>query len=90
VVLAADVLYERPQAALVANVLARALSPGGFALITDPGRRTAPSLIDECSARGLAAVNLVEVPMVENDTPLSVWVYEVRRNLTAGPAPCLR
>ena len=79
VVLAADVLYERPQAALVANVLAQALSPGGFALITDPGRRTAPSLIDECSTRGLAAVNLVEVPMVENDTPLSVWVYEVRR-----------
>ena len=55
-VAASDVLYEQPQAALVAAVLAARLVAGragpGLAI---PGRRTAPTLFDECAARGLAA-----------------------------------
>ncbi len=36
-VVAADVLYEQPQAALIANAMLHALAPGGLGLVTDPG-----------------------------------------------------
>ena len=41
VVAASDVLDERPQAALVAAVLARTIAPGGVGLVSDLSRRSA-------------------------------------------------
>ena len=38
VVAAADVLYEKPYAELVAAAMARSLAPGGLGLVADPGR----------------------------------------------------
>jgi predicted nicotinamide N-methyase len=78
-VVAADVLYELPQAALIAEVLKRALSPGGWGLITDPGRRTAPALTEACSARGLQCQCVNRVSTTDAGAKLTVSLFEVRR-----------
>jgi predicted nicotinamide N-methyase len=52
-VVAADVLYERPYAALVADAIRRTLDDGGVASVADPGRVALRAFIDECAARGL-------------------------------------
>ncbi len=79
VVAAADVLYEECQPALIAAALDRALSEHGYGLVTDPGRRTAPALIDQCAARGLTAKCVAQVPTIDAGNELTVSVYEVRR-----------
>ncbi len=53
VVVASDVLYERPYAELVARVLDRALAPHGVAFVADPGRVAAPAFVDAARALGL-------------------------------------
>jgi predicted nicotinamide N-methyase len=78
-VVAADVLYEVPMAALVADVLDRALRPDGLGLITDPGRRTAPALVEACAARGLTCALIDRAPTIDAGAKLTVSVYEVRR-----------
>ena len=52
-VLASDVLYERPYAAAVAEVLRRMLSCDGLAVVADPGRMAVTEFLAECNARGL-------------------------------------
>ncbi len=79
VVAASDVLYEKSQAALVAEVLARALAPGGLGLVSDPGRRTAAALADECARRGLAVACVDQVATTDAGVPLTVGVFEIRR-----------
>ena len=53
VVAASDVLYEAPQAMLVAETIARTLTHDGVALVSDPGRRTAPALAPCCRDLGM-------------------------------------
>lgn len=52
-VLAADVLYEPPHAALVAEVMRRTLAPGGTVLVADQGRVALSAFLEESAARGL-------------------------------------
>jgi predicted nicotinamide N-methyase len=52
-VVAADVLYERPYAALVARAVGRTLAEGGVATVADPGRVAMPAFVEECRTRGL-------------------------------------
>ena len=52
-VLAADVLYERPYAAIVAGVIDRTLAPGGTALVADQGRVALSAFLEAAAARGL-------------------------------------
>lgn len=65
VVVASDVLYERPYAGLVAQVLARTLAPNGIAIVADPGRVAAPEFVDAARALGLtvAEPEIVELPV---------------------------
>jgi predicted nicotinamide N-methyase len=79
VVAASDVLYEQPQAGLIAAALARTLSPAGLGLVSDPGRRTATALADECAARGLKAECIDRVPTSDAGAHLTVCVFEIRR-----------
>jgi hypothetical protein len=72
------VLYEAPQASLIAGILACALQRGGMALVSDPGRRTAPALVEECTARGLQAHCVDRVPAQDAGADLTVSVYEIR------------
>jgi ETFB lysine methyltransferase len=53
VVMAADVLYEKEYATLVSQCMARALAPGGVAIVADPGRLALPDFRE-----GLASVGL--------------------------------
>jgi hypothetical protein len=78
-VAASDVLYEAPHAALVAAALAATLSPGGLGLLSDPCRRTADALPDECARWGLAARRAQQVPALDAGTELIVSLIEVRR-----------
>jgi ETFB lysine methyltransferase len=60
-VLAADVLYERPYGALVAQAIARMLAPDGVALVADPGRVGAEDFDREAPACGLAVQRIARV-----------------------------
>jgi ETFB lysine methyltransferase len=60
-VLAADVLYERPYGALVARAIARTLSPEGLALVADPGRVGADDFDREAPACGLVVQRIARV-----------------------------
>ncbi|HEX8395059.1 MAG TPA: hypothetical protein VF665_22120 [Longimicrobium sp.] len=51
---AADVLYEKRNADLLAALLPRIVEPGGMALIADPGRVYAGEFLDAMRARGWA------------------------------------
>ena len=80
VVAASDVLYERPQAALVAAALAQTLVADGLGLVTDPGRRTSGSFIDECAKLELKAERVAKIPAEDTRARLTVSVFEVRRS----------
>lgn len=53
VVVASDVLYEKPQATQVADVLVRTLSRDGVAHVADPGRLALEDFLAACRTRGL-------------------------------------
>lgn len=77
VVVASDVLYERPYAALVAEVLARTLAPDGRAWLADPGRVALGAFIEECAGRGLVALRHAEVPYEDGAIRQRITLYEV-------------
>lgn len=54
VVVAADVLYERLYGGLVAQVIARTLTPTGWAIVADPGRVGREAFLAEVKRLGLA------------------------------------
>jgi ETFB lysine methyltransferase len=60
-VLAADVLYERPYGALVAGAIARVLAPDGLALVADPGRVGAADFDREAPGCGLVVQRIARV-----------------------------
>jgi ETFB lysine methyltransferase len=64
-VVAADVLYERPYAALVAVAVALTLADGGVATVADPGRVALSAFVDECQARGLAVIRAERQPYAD-------------------------
>lgn len=82
-VTAADVLYEKPQVALVAATIARSLAPDGVAWLADPGRRTAVTLFEECTQQGLAVQCVDAVKLVEGTTHVTVSVFEIRHAISA-------
>lgn len=79
VVTGSDVLYERPNAALVAGALAATLAPGGLGLVTDPSRRVAAAFPEVCQQHGLTAEITQRVDMVDGTSRPTVVLYEVRR-----------
>lgn len=79
VVVASDVLYEKPYPALVASAVARTLARAGVALIADPGRLAAPTFVDECAAHGLSIAARDRVPFAEGEIQQTIDIYEVRR-----------
>jgi ETFB lysine methyltransferase len=78
-VVASDVLYEQPHAALIAGVVDRTLTARGSAVIADPGRIAAPQFVDECKERGMPAAILDRVPFEEGSIRQTIDLYEVRR-----------
>ena len=77
-VLAADVLYERPYAPLVARAVIGALSPYGTALIADPGRVALNACLAECATLGAVVRQRRSVRHEEGDAKHTITIYEVR------------
>src|SRR5204862_245603 len=61
VVVASDVLYERPYGALVARVLDATLAPRGLAVIADPGRVGRTEFVRALGPLGLRVVSQTDV-----------------------------
>ena len=78
VVAAADVLYEKPYAELVASAMARSLAPGGLGLVADPGRPRAQAFPEACRRHGLEVPSVGHVVFGEGAAPVTVDLYEVR------------
>ena len=77
-VLAADVLYERPYAPLVARAVTGAIAPGGRALIADPGRVALRDCLAECEALGARVSERCAVPHEDGAARHTITIYEVR------------
>ena len=77
IVAASDVLYERPNAALVAAAVARTLRPDGLGILVDPGRPPAASFAEECSRHGLRIARQEKIAVVMKAKPQAVDLYEL-------------
>lgn len=77
-VLAADVLYERPYAPLVARAVVGALAPKGVALIADPGRVALNACLAECGALGATVRQRCWVLHEDGVTKHTITIHEVR------------
>lgn len=76
-VVASDVLYERPYALLVAQAIARTLSPSGRALVADPGRTATPEFLQACTGERLEVLERTRTPFVEGTIRQTIDVYEI-------------
>jgi len=78
VVTAADVLYEKEYATLVAECLARALAPGGVAIIADPGRLALPAFRTALPSSGLRIAREDAVRFVDGTSTREIRVLRVQ------------
>jgi 2-polyprenyl-3-methyl-5-hydroxy-6-metoxy-1,4-benzoquinol methylase len=77
-VLAADVLYERRNAAALANLVPKLCAPGGEALFADPRRDEAPVFLAAMEGNGFE--DAVEEVTVEQGTrKVKVLLHHLRR-----------
>jgi 2-polyprenyl-3-methyl-5-hydroxy-6-metoxy-1,4-benzoquinol methylase len=82
-VLAADVLYERRNAAALADLVPKLCAPGGEALFADPRRDEAPVFLGAMEANGFE--DAVEAVTVEQGTRnVRVLLHHLRRKLPSG------
>jgi predicted nicotinamide N-methyase len=79
-VVASDVLYERPDAALVAHALNMTLAPQGKAIVADPGRIAVAAFLDECRARALRVDEPERVPYEAGPVRQTIALYEITRS----------
>lgn len=79
-VVASDVLYERPYAALVAHALKMTLSGGGIAIVADPGRIAVAAFLDECRSRSLRVDEPERIPYESGQIRQTIALYEITRS----------
>lgn len=84
VVIAADVLYEKEYATLVAACIARSLAPDGVAIIADPGRLALPAFREGLEDVGLEIVSTETVPYEDGAVKQQVQIMRLRH--TALPS----
>lgn len=77
-VMAADVLYERPYAPLVARAVVGALTAGGMALIADPGRVALNACLAECTSLGAVVRERRTVRHEDGPAKHTITIHEVR------------
>lgn len=77
VVMAADVLYEKEYASLVAECLARALAPDGIALVADPGRLALPAFRTRVAEVGLVIASVETTRYEEGAVKQEVQVMRI-------------
>jgi ETFB lysine methyltransferase len=79
VVIASDVLYERPYGALVAGAIDAFVAPAGHALVADPGRVARSDFLASCEALGLIVESVRDVPFEIGPIRQTISVFEIRR-----------
>ena len=77
VVVASDVLYERPYAALVAHVFATTLERGGEGWLTDPGRVALGAFVEECERRGLRVERVADLPYQDGEIQQRIGLHRL-------------
>ncbi|MDQ6829964.1 MAG: methyltransferase domain-containing protein [Gemmatimonadota bacterium] len=88
-VVAADVLYERDYAAVVAKVLARTIAPGGDAIVADPGRVATPEFLVECGRRGLRIADRETRPFEIGVISQRIALFRIVHAVRAADFPLL-
>lgn len=83
-VVAADVLYERGNAALVAGTIVRLLAPEGLAIVADPGRVLAESFPGECARAGLAIARAEKHSQPDGPRTATIDLFELRLATVPG------
>jgi len=79
VVVASDVLYERPYGPLVARVLDAALAPGGLAVIADPGRVGRTEFVRALGPLGLRVQSQTDVVFSDGQIRQTIKLFEIAR-----------
>ncbi len=78
-VIASDVLYERPYGELVSHVIGSTLARRGTALVADPGRVGRESFLDALSGHGLALRSHADFPFEDGEIRQAIGVFELIR-----------
>jgi predicted nicotinamide N-methyase len=81
VVIASDVLYERPYGALIARVLRRALTDDGIGLVADPGRVGRDEFLAALEELGIRIAEKRAHRYEEGKVRQTITVFEVRRDV---------
>ncbi|HEY4307775.1 MAG TPA: methyltransferase domain-containing protein [Gemmatimonadaceae bacterium] len=81
VIVASDVLYERPYGALVAQTIDAFLSRNGHALIADPGRVARDAFLQAAGQLGLDVAKRRDVPFVAGPIRQTITVFDLRRRV---------
>jgi ETFB lysine methyltransferase len=79
VVVASDVLYERPYGRFVAQTLAASLGDDGVAWIADPGRVARDTFVRALGPLGLRLAGRTRIPFADGSIRQTITILEVRR-----------
>jgi predicted nicotinamide N-methyase len=79
VVVASDVLYERPYGGLVARALDATLSDDGIAWIADPGRVARDTFVRALGPLNLHLAERTKIPFTDGSIRQTITILEVRR-----------
>lgn len=79
VVIASDVLYEKPYCDLVAQCFFRSLSPSGLGILTDPQRTLAAGFPEACERNRLVVLKKVGIPVEKEGRRQVIDLYELKR-----------
>ena len=79
VVIASDVLYERPYGALVASAIGTALAGDGVAYLADPGRVGREDFLTHLVPLGLTVRQKRDVPFSDGAVRQTIAVFEIGR-----------
>jgi 2-polyprenyl-3-methyl-5-hydroxy-6-metoxy-1,4-benzoquinol methylase len=79
VVIASDVLYERPYGGLVARALDATLSDDGIAWIADPGRVARDTFVRALGPLNLHLAERTKFPFTDGSIRQTITILEVRR-----------
>jgi predicted nicotinamide N-methyase len=79
VVIASDVLYEKPYCDLIASCFARSLARDGQGILTDPQRTLAAGFPDACDRVALQIVQKTGIPVEKDGRHQVIDLYELKR-----------
>lgn len=77
-IFAADVLYERKNAAALADLVPKLLAPGGEAIFADPRRDEAPVFFEAMEEQGFEVV-IVETTVEQRSRNVKVLLHRLRQ-----------